>query len=106
MRRPPPAGEALGLSPLVEARRADSSAVESVPVVAAATRPVVVLARRPAAKWTLDARVRTGQGSFLDRGRDPEQQMTWWGHPRGRTCLISGLAPFANSTEKARRTAG
>jgi hypothetical protein len=39
----------------VEARRAHSSRVKSVPRVAAATRPAVVLAGRPAAERASDA---------------------------------------------------
>ena len=54
MCRPSAARETLGFSPLVEARRADSSRVECVPRMTALTEPVVILARRPAAERAAD----------------------------------------------------
>jgi hypothetical protein len=55
MRRPAGAQEALGLSPLVQARWAHSSGLEGVPFVSASTKPSVVLAGRPAAERAADA---------------------------------------------------
>ena len=42
-------------APLVEARRAHASAIERVPLIAAGSRPAVVLAGRPAAERAADA---------------------------------------------------
>src|SRR5215468_62832 len=47
MRRPSAAREALGFSPLVKARRADTARFESIPFIAALAEPFVFLARRP-----------------------------------------------------------
>ena len=47
--------EALGLSPLVQARWADASRIERVPLMAAATSPLVTLAGRPAEERASDA---------------------------------------------------
>ena len=55
MRRPPATLEALGRSPLMEARRAHSTRIERVPLVPAATSPLVILAGRPAAEWASNA---------------------------------------------------
>jgi hypothetical protein len=56
MRRPSTTREALSLSPLVKAGRADASSVECVPLVATYAEPFVLLARRPAAERAADAR--------------------------------------------------
>ena len=50
------ARKTLGFSPLVEAGGAHSSRAERVPLMAAATRPAVVLAGRPATEGAPDAR--------------------------------------------------
>ena len=55
MRRPSTAREALRFSPLMQARWADSSRVERVPLVAAGAEPFVFLSGRPAAEWAADA---------------------------------------------------
>jgi hypothetical protein len=55
VRRPSTAREALGLSPLVETRRADASCVKRIPLIAARAEPLVFLAGRPAAEWAADA---------------------------------------------------
>ncbi len=39
----------------MEARRAHASAIERVPLIAAGSRPAVVIAGRPAAEWAADA---------------------------------------------------
>ena len=52
MRRPFAAREALGLSPLVQASRADTSRVEGVPLIAACAEPLVLFSGRPAAERT------------------------------------------------------
>jgi hypothetical protein len=56
VRRPLAASKALGLSPLVEARRANSSRIEGIPLIAAGAEPFVFLAGRPAAERAADAR--------------------------------------------------
>ena len=56
MRRPSAAREALRLSPLVKAGRADASGVESVPLLAAGAEPLVFFPGRPAAERAADAR--------------------------------------------------
>jgi len=56
MRRPSAAREALGFSPLVQARWADASRVEGVPLVTTSAEPFVLFARRPAAQRAADAR--------------------------------------------------
>ena len=58
VRNPSAAREALGLSPLVKARWADASRVESVPLVSAGAEPFIFLAGRPTAKRAADARTR------------------------------------------------
>jgi hypothetical protein len=55
VRRPPSAGKALRLRPLVQARRADASGVKGVPFMTTGTRPEVFLARRPPAERAADA---------------------------------------------------
>ena len=45
MQRPAGAGQALGLSPLVEAGGANSTSVERVPLIAAGAEPEIILAR-------------------------------------------------------------
>jgi hypothetical protein len=67
MRRPPATFEALGRSPLIETRRAHSTRVERIPSVAAATRPQVILTRRPSADRAPDARA-GGVEAFLLSG--------------------------------------
>jgi hypothetical protein len=56
MCRPTAAREALGFSPLMQARRADASRVERVPLVAAGAEPLVFIARRPTAERAADTR--------------------------------------------------
>jgi hypothetical protein len=56
MQRPTAAREALGFSPLMEARRTDTSSVEGVPFVSACAKPIVLLAGRPTAERAADAR--------------------------------------------------
>ena len=58
MRRPAATLEALGRSPLakVKAGWAHPSCVERIPLIAATTRPAVILAGRPAAQRAADAR--------------------------------------------------
>jgi hypothetical protein len=56
MRRPLAAREVLGFSPLVQARGADASRVERVPLVAADAEPLILLAGRPAAMRAPDTR--------------------------------------------------
>ena len=50
MRLPSTAREALGFTPLVQARRADGSRIGRVPLAPAGVEPFVFLARRPAAE--------------------------------------------------------
>lgn len=50
------AGEALRFIPLVKAGWAHASRIERVPLIAADARPFVLLAGRPAAEWTANAR--------------------------------------------------
>jgi hypothetical protein len=47
----------LGLSPLMEARGADASSVERVPLIAARAEPFVLFAGRPAEERAADARI-------------------------------------------------
>jgi hypothetical protein len=54
--RPAATGQALRLSPLVQASWAHSSRIECVPLTAARAEPFVFLAGRPAAERTSDAR--------------------------------------------------
>ena len=56
MRRPSAARETLRFDPLVQAGWADAPRIESVPLEAALTEPLVFLAWRPAAQWAADAR--------------------------------------------------
>jgi hypothetical protein len=56
MSRPPLAGMALGFSPLMQAGGANTSRVERVPRMPPGARPEVVLAGRPTAQRTTDAR--------------------------------------------------
>jgi hypothetical protein len=65
MRRPSTARKALGLSPLVKARRADASRIERIPLVAAGAEPFVFLSGRPAAERAPDARRFRFTGLFL-----------------------------------------
>jgi hypothetical protein len=65
MRRPACAREALGLSPLVQARRADASRIERVPLIAAGAEPLVLFPGRPATLWTPDARATGVEALFL-----------------------------------------
>ena len=58
MWRPSATLEALGLNPLVEAGRADSSCIERVPLKAAGAEPFVLFAGRPPAERAPDARSR------------------------------------------------
>ena len=55
MWRPARAREALGFSPLVQARRADGSRIERVPLAPAGAEPFVFLAGRSAAEGAPDA---------------------------------------------------
>lgn len=55
MRRPATAREALGLSPLMHASRADASRLERVPLEGALAEPFVFFARRPAAERAANA---------------------------------------------------
>src|SRR3954454_17907772 len=61
MRRPVAALQALRGSPLLEAGRADSTGIEGVPTMPALATPAAVLARRPSAERTLDARRTSGR---------------------------------------------
>jgi len=54
----------------VEAGWADPSCVERIPLIAAATRPAVVLAGRPAAQWAPDA----GAGGLEHAGGSNEKE--------------------------------
>jgi hypothetical protein len=65
VRRPPSAGKALRLRPLVQARRADASGVKGVPFMTTSTRPEVFLARQPPAERAADAWRLGGAGFFL-----------------------------------------
>jgi hypothetical protein len=65
MWRPPCAREALGFSPLLQARRADAPRVEGIPFVAAGAKPFVFLAGRPTAKRAADARAGRVWALFL-----------------------------------------
>jgi len=56
VRRPSATRKALGFSPLVQAGGAYSACVEGVPIVPALAEPAIILARRPAAERTADAR--------------------------------------------------
>jgi hypothetical protein len=56
MRRPSATREALCFSPLVQARRADASGVERIPLVSAGAEPFVIFTGRPAAQRAADAR--------------------------------------------------
>ena len=55
VRRPSTARKALSFSPLVQARRADSSRIKGIPRMTALTEPVIFLAGRPAAERAADA---------------------------------------------------
>ena len=63
--RPSTAREALRFSPLVQARGADASGVECVPLIAAGAKSSVFLAGRPATLWTPDARATGVEALFL-----------------------------------------
>ena len=56
MRRPSTARKALGLSPLVQARRTHAACLKGIPRMTALTEPVIFLAGRPAAERAADAR--------------------------------------------------
>ena len=55
MRRPAATGQALGLTPLVQANRADASRVGGVPLVPTGAEPLVFFAWRPATQRASDA---------------------------------------------------
>jgi len=55
-RRPFATRETLSFSPLVQARGADASSIERVPLVSAVAKPFVFFAGRPAAERAPDAR--------------------------------------------------
>ena len=73
-------------APLVEARRAHASAIERVPLIAAGSRPAVVIAGRPAAEWAADARAGRVVALLLLRLPIQRPRTIWRGHPRGHTC--------------------
>lgn len=54
VQRPAMAGEAAGVSPLIEAIRADSTGVEGIPEVIAPAHPAILGAGGPSAKRTAD----------------------------------------------------
>ena len=74
------------LKSTVETRRAHSSGVERVPLMATATRPAVVLAVATNRRVGIECEGRTGRNPSLDRGRDPRRQMIGPGLPRRREC--------------------
>jgi len=63
--RPLLTGEALRRSPLMEAGGAYPASVEGVPLIAATTRPAVILAGRPAAEWAPNARTERVEAFLL-----------------------------------------
>ena len=65
MRRPAGARETLRCSPLVEANGAHSSRFERIPLMAATTKPEVVLLGRPTTEWASNARAGWAEALLL-----------------------------------------
>src|SRR3984885_2444828 len=68
--RPLLTGEALRRSPLMEAGGAHPASVEGVPLIAATTRPAVILAGRPTAERAPDAMTPPLAYLFAERFQD------------------------------------
>jgi hypothetical protein len=84
MRRPAAAREALGLSPLVQARWADASAVKGIPFMSAGAEPFVFLCGATSRRAGSGCANQRNRDSSLRRVRDPIRPTTWQRRLRSR----------------------